>query len=140
MPDEGPRSTAGLLQLPCRALGSLEDDESHRKRVRNVPAQDGADERFVVVNDRQVDGVQVGHRRIKNLAMAERHKSLAEDCRGCQIQRRHRGPRSAGKPRRLMAPRHLNSCIAPDDVLIQSNIGARTRMPTAFEFIGPPPH
>ncbi len=46
------------------------------------------------------------------LAAAERHKSLAQDCRRCQIQRRHRGPRSAGKPRRLIAPHHLNSCIA----------------------------
>src|SRR5450631_1483244 len=113
MPDQGSRSTAGLLQLPCRALGSLADDESHRKRVRNGPPSNGTDERFVVVNDRQADGVQVGHRRIKNLATAERHKSLAEDCRRCQIQRRHRGPRSAGKPRRLIAPRHLKSLIAP---------------------------
>jgi hypothetical protein len=31
-------------------LGSLEDDEPHRKRIRNGPAQDSADERFVVVN------------------------------------------------------------------------------------------
>ena len=31
---------------------------------------------------------------------------------GVLIQRRHRGSRSAGKPRRLIAPRHLNSCIA----------------------------
>src|ERR1700675_1406292 len=112
MPDQGSRSTAGLLQLPCRALGSLADDEPHRKRIRNGPAQDSTDERFLVANDRQADGVQVGHRRIKNLATAERHKSLAEDCRGCQIQRWHRGPRSAGKPRRLIAPRHLKSLIA----------------------------
>ena len=28
-----------LLQLPCRALGSLADDESHRKRIRNGPAR-----------------------------------------------------------------------------------------------------
>ena len=113
MPDQGSRSTAGLLQLPRRALGSLADDKPHRKRIRNGPAQDSTDERFIVVNDRQADGVQVGHRRIKNLATAERHKSLAEDCRRCQIQRRHRGPRSAGKPRRLIAPRHLKSLIAP---------------------------
>jgi hypothetical protein len=113
MPDQGSRSTAGLFQLPCRALGSLADDEPNRKRIRNGPAQDSADERFVVVNDRQADGVQAGHRRIKNLATAKRHKSLAEDCRRCQIQRRHRGPRSAGKPRRLIAPRHLKSLIAP---------------------------
>jgi hypothetical protein len=42
--------------------------------------------------------------------LLERHKSLAQDCRRCQIQRRHRSPRSAGKPRRLIAPHHLNSC------------------------------
>src|ERR1019366_5484251 len=113
MPDEGPRSTAGLLQLPCRALGSLEDDEPNRKRVRNGPPSNGTDERFVVVNDRQADGVQTGHRRIENLAAAERHKSLVEDCRRCQIQRRHQGPRSAGKPRRLIAPRQPKSLIAP---------------------------
>ena len=112
MPDQGSRSTPGLLQLPRRALGSLADDKPHRKRIRNGPAQDSTDERFVVANDRQADGVQVGHRRIKNLATAERHKSLAEDCRRCQIQRRHRGPLSAGKPRRLIAPRHLKSLIA----------------------------
>src|SRR5450756_2632280 len=35
MPDEGSRNTAGVLCLPCRALGSLEDDQSHRKRVCN---------------------------------------------------------------------------------------------------------
>ena len=108
------REALCLLQLPCRALGSLADDEPHRKRIRNGPAQDSTDERFVVANDRQADGVQVSHRRIKNLATAERHKSLAEDCRRCQIQRRHRGPRSAGKPRRLIAPRHLKSLIAPE--------------------------
>src|SRR3984893_8313253 len=117
MPDEGSRSIAGLLQLPCRALGSLADDEPHRKRIRNGPAQDSADERFVVVNYRQADGVQVGHRRIENLATAERHKSLAEDCRRCQIQRWHRGPRSAGKPRRLITPRHLKSHIARPTVV-----------------------
>src|ERR1700730_15568191 len=112
MPDQGSRSTAGLLQLPCRALGSLEDDEPHRKCIRDGSPSDSTDKRFVVVNDRQADGVQAGHRRIKNLATAKRHKSLAEDCRRCQIQRRHRGPRSAGKPCRLIAPRHLKSLIA----------------------------
>ena len=42
-------------------------------------------------------------RRIEDLAAAERHKSVAEGHRRCQIQRRHRGHRSAGKPRRLIA-------------------------------------
>ena len=56
-----------------------------------------------VVNDRQADGVQAGYRRIKNLAAAQRHKSVAEGDRRCQIQRRHRGHPNAGKPRRLIA-------------------------------------
>ena len=42
-------------------------------------------------------------RRIENLAATERHKSVAEGHRRCQIPRRHRGHRSAGKPRRLIA-------------------------------------
>ena len=102
MPRQGPRRAAGLLRLPCRALGSLAHDQPHRKCVRDCAAQNRADERIAVVNDRQADGVQAGYRRIKNLAAAQRHKSVAEgDCR-CQIQRRHRGPH-AGKPRRLIA-------------------------------------
>ena len=92
-----------LLRLPRRALGPLAHDESHRKRVRDGPAQDGAHERFVVVNDRQVDGVQAALRRIEDLAAAERHKSVAEGHRRCQIRKRHRGHRNAGKPRRLIA-------------------------------------
>ena len=57
-----------------------------------------------LVDHRQVDGVQTGDRRIKDLAAAQRHKSVAEGHRRCQIQRRHRGHPSAGKPRRLIAP------------------------------------
>src|SRR5260370_38355529 len=40
---------------------------------------------------------------IKNMAAAQRHKSVAEGDRRCQIQRRHRGHPNAGKPRRLIA-------------------------------------
>lgn len=50
----------------------------------------------------QADGVQVSHGRIKNLAMTQRHKSVAEGHRRCQIEQRHRGHPSAGKPRRLI--------------------------------------
>ena len=103
MPRQGSRRAAGLLRLPRRALGSPAHDQSHRERVRDRAAQNRADERITVVNDRQADGVQAGYRRIKNLAAAQRHKSVAEgDCR-CQIQRRHRGHPHAGKPRRLIA-------------------------------------
>src|SRR5450631_2210741 len=115
MPDQGSRSTAGLLQLPCRALGSLADDEPHRKRIRNGPAQDSTDERFVVANDRQADGVQVGHRRIKNLATAERHKSLAEDCRRCQIQKtasRSSNYRKTTPPDRAASPKIPHSSVS----------------------------
>ena len=51
----------------------------------------------------QADGLQAGRRCIKNLAAAQRHKSVAEGHRRCQIQRRHRGHPNAGKPRRLIA-------------------------------------
>jgi hypothetical protein len=50
MSDQGSRSAACSLRLPRRALGSLADDESHRKRVRDGPAQDGAHERLVIAN------------------------------------------------------------------------------------------
>src|ERR1035437_1773965 len=114
MPDEGSRNNAGLLRLPRRALGSLEDDESHRKRVRDSSAEDGANERFVVVHDRQADGIQAGHHRLEDLAPAERRESGAEGYRGCQIPRRHRGHRCPGKPRRLIAssPKILHSSTA----------------------------
>ena len=103
MPHQGSRRAAGLLRLPRRALGSPAHDQSHRERVRDHAAQNRADERITVVNDRQADGIQAGRRRIENLAAAQRHKSVAEgDCR-CQIQRRHRGHPHAGKPRRLIA-------------------------------------
>ena len=91
------------LRLPRRALGPFADDESHRKRVRDGPAQDGAHERLVVVKNCQVDGVQTALRRIEDLAAPERHKSVAEGQRRCQIRRWHRGYRSAGTPRRLIA-------------------------------------
>ena len=99
-----PRRAAGLPRLSCRALGSSAHDQPHRKRVRDRATQDGADERIAVVDDRQADGVQAGDRRIKNLAAAQRHKSVAEDDRRCQIQRWYRRHPRAGKPRRLIAP------------------------------------
>src|SRR5450756_1696038 len=40
MSNKGSRNNAGLLRLPRRALGSLEDDQSHRKRVCNGSPQD----------------------------------------------------------------------------------------------------
>lgn len=44
----------------------------HRKRVRDRAAQNRADERIALLDDRQADGVQAGYRRIKNLAAAQR--------------------------------------------------------------------
>ena len=93
----------GSMTAVRRALGSLADDESHRKRVRYCPPQDGAHERLAVANDRQADGVQAGHRRINNMATTQRYKSLAQGHRRCQIPRRHRGHQSAGNQRRLIA-------------------------------------
>src|SRR3979490_853123 len=101
VPDQGSPNTACALRLSCRALGSPAHDESHRKRVCDGPAQDGAYERLVVVNDRQADGLQADLHRVKDLAATQRYKSLAEGHRRRQIPRRHRGHPSAGKPRGL---------------------------------------
>jgi len=100
---KGSRNTACALRFSCRALGSPAHDQSHPKRVRTVRHKNGAHERIVVADDRQANGLQTTLRRVKNLAAAQRRKSLAEGHRRCQIQRRHRGHPSAGKPRRLIA-------------------------------------
>ena len=54
-------------------------------------------------------------RGIKDLAASQRHKSVAEGHRRCQIRKRHRGHPGAGKPRRLIAssPKipHSPACI-----------------------------
>ena len=47
LPDEGPRRSAGLLRLPRRALGPSAHVKSDRKRVRDGPSSNGADERLV---------------------------------------------------------------------------------------------
>jgi len=46
-----------FFNFPCEHWDHLRDDEPHRKRIRNGPAQDSTDERFLVANDRQADGV-----------------------------------------------------------------------------------
>jgi len=76
--------------------------QSHWERVRDRTIQDGAHQGLVAAGHRQADDVQAGDRRIKDLAAAQRHKSVAEGHHRCQIQRRHRGHPNAGKPRRLI--------------------------------------
>jgi hypothetical protein len=92
------RSTSSLP-----SIGIPAHDESHRKRVCDGQAQDGARERLVVANDRQADGLQAALRGIKDLAAPQGHKSVAEGHRRCQIRKWHRGHRRANKPRRLIA-------------------------------------
>lgn len=58
------------------------------------------------------DGVQAHHRRIKDLAAAQRHKSFAEAHRRGQIQRPHRGHPNAGEPGRRSPCRHSKFRIA----------------------------
>src|SRR5215467_1336407 len=116
MLDEGPRDAAGVLRFTRGALGSLAHDEPHRKRLRDRQAQNGADERLAIINNCQADGVQAAQRRIKDLAAVERNKSVAKGHWRCQIPRWHRGHRSAGKLRRLIAsspkiPHSSISCV-----------------------------
>src|SRR5665213_1175049 len=87
MPDKRSRNNAELLRLPRRALGSLEDDQSHRKRVCDSSASDGANERLIIVHDCQADGIQAGHRRLEDLAAPARSKSIAEGYLRCKIPR-----------------------------------------------------
>jgi len=47
MPDQGSRSTAGLLQLPCEHWDHLRTTNPS-KAYSQRPAQDSTDERFVV--------------------------------------------------------------------------------------------
>jgi len=74
MPRQGRERAAGFLQLSCRALGSL-GTANPSKACRDRAAQNGADERIRRQRP-QADGVQAGRRRIKNLAAAQRHKSV----------------------------------------------------------------
>jgi hypothetical protein len=73
-----------------------------RSRACHGAAQDGADQGIVVAADRQAAGVQSDRRGAQNLPPIERHKSVAEDDRWCQIRRRHRGRYDPAKPRRLI--------------------------------------
>jgi hypothetical protein len=83
-----------------------------KSRVCDGRAQDGAHERLVVANDRQADNFQAALRGIKDLAAPHGHKSVAEGHRRCQIRKRHRGHRSASKPRRYVPPR-IRSDVDP---------------------------
>ncbi len=93
---------ARLLRLPRRALGSSEDIESDRERVRDGAASNGAHEGSPVGEDRQAHGVQTGQRRCKNMATIEGRKSVAQSRPRRQIPKRHRGHQNAGSPRRLI--------------------------------------
>ena len=102
LPDEGSGSAARLLRLPRRALGSSEDIESDRERIRDGAASNGADEGSLVGEDRQAHGLQTGQRRCKNVATIEGRKSVAQSRPRRQIPKRHRGHQNAGSPRRLI--------------------------------------
>ena len=102
------------------------------KRVCDGPAQDGTHERLVVVNHRQADGLQAALRGIKDLAASQRHKSVAEGPRRCQIRKRHRGHPGAGKPRRLIAsspkiPHSSGSSAGSDIILSPTDVSLRQR-------------
>ena len=67
-----------LYDFPAEHWDHLRTTNPIESVRRDGPAQDGAHERLVVVNDCQIDGVQAAMRRIEDLAAAERHKSVAE--------------------------------------------------------------
>jgi hypothetical protein len=83
--EQGSRRSAGVLCLPCRALGPLADHQSDRERVRHGAAQDSADQGIVVAAHRQADGVQTDRCGVQNLAATKRHKSVAEIIAGVRF-------------------------------------------------------
>ena len=113
LPDEGSGSAARLLRLPRRTLGSSEDIESDRERVRDGASSNRADEGIAVGEDRQAHGLQARLRRGKNMATIERRKSVAQGRPRRQIPKRRRGHRDAGSPRRLIDRVTHISGIAP---------------------------
>lgn len=104
MSDQGPGRLADLLRLPRRALGSTAHVEPDRKRVRDGSQSHGADQGLAVAEDRKVDGLQADHGRVKDVAQAERRKSVAEGDHRRHLQGRRQGHRDARSARRLTAP------------------------------------
>jgi len=102
LPDEGPERSACILRLPCRALGPSAHVKPDRERIRDGPSSNRADQGRSVGEDRQTHGVQTCQRRRKNLAAIERREPVAKGPSRREIQKRNRGYRNAGSPRRLI--------------------------------------
>src|SRR6201993_876542 len=114
------RKDRKVLEACCRSPVTLQRDLKRARIVllaadgrstRSIAKEVGVQPRIVSLwrhryADHGLEGLQdkprPGKHRRKDLAAAQRYKSVAEDHRRCQIQRRHRGHPSAGKPRRLI--------------------------------------
>lgn len=102
MPHQGSRRAAGVLRLPCRALGSSAHEQPP-SRACSRPCGTGRCERRArsrrPLPGRWCSSWSWPHQRPGD---GSKHKSVAEAHRRCQIQRWHRGHPNAGKPRRLI--------------------------------------
>ncbi len=98
MPEEGSRRAARLLRFPGRTLETPAHVESDRKHLRDRATQDHPLEGMPLEQDRARHGVQAGRRRAEDLASPRRPQPVAKDHRGCEVHRRVRGHRQAGRP------------------------------------------
>jgi hypothetical protein len=106
---EGSRSAARLLRFSRQALEALENDKPHGKHLRDRAAQDHPIEGVPLEQDHARHGIQAGRGRTEELAPSRRPQPVAKNHPGCEVHRRARGRRQAGRPsgpnrRRLILP------------------------------------
>jgi hypothetical protein len=87
-----------FYDCPAEQLGALANDKSHRKHLRDRAAQDHPIEGMPLEQDRARHGVQVGRGRTEELAPSRQSQPVAKNHRGCEVHRRARGRRQAGRP------------------------------------------
>ena len=108
VPGEGQGSAAGVLRLPCRALGAHPDDEPDRERVLDGAAEARQDQGERESGGVPDDGVQADGECLEGLAIVERFASAGGSRQGDRLQGRHQG-----EGRRLKNPRTQLLTIPP---------------------------
>src|SRR5271154_3585849 len=99
VPEQGPRRTARLIWLPCRALEAPTHDKPDREHVRDRSASNGSIKGLPLEQDRARHDLQARASRREKLASSPRSRPVAESCPRCKVQRRNRGRQIASSSR-----------------------------------------
>jgi len=102
-----------FYEFPAEHWDHLSDLEPDRERLRHRPPPNRPHQGRAVAEDRQAHGVHPRQGGFEEVAQAERRKPVAARHRRRQVCGRRRSTRRRRKPRRLIAPRHPKSVIAP---------------------------